>query len=183
MKLSAALICAVAALLVACSSEPPPAPIPEPPPAPLDEAKVLELSTDIHVTDVFGDEAVGTGADGELWLMNIRTGDSRQLTTDGHRKWGAVLSDDHVAWIDQRRMVQLTGYSSPIFSSDVYVRNRHTGEEQRITDAPATGDAASASPVPAWSGRTIAKGCWKTAAGTSTSMRTTWNATWRSRWR
>ena len=138
MKLSAALICAVAALLVACSSEPPPAPIPEPPPAPLDEAKVVELSTDIHVTDVFGDEAVGTGADGELWLMNIRTGDSRQLTTDGHRKWGAVLSDDHVAWIDQRRMVQLTGYSSPIFSSDVYVRNRHTGEEQRITDAPAT---------------------------------------------
>ena len=130
MKLSAALICAVAALLVACS--------PEPPPARLDEAKVVELSTDIHVTDVFGDEAVGTGADGELWLMNIRTGDLRQLTVDGHRKWGAALSDDHVAWTDQRRMVQLTGYSSPIFSSDVYVRNRHTGEERRITDAPAT---------------------------------------------
>ena len=130
MKLSAALICAVAALLVACSSEPPP--------APLDEAKVVELSTDIHVTDVFGDDAVGASPDGELWLMNIRTGDSRQLTTDGHRKWGAVLSDDHVAWIDKRRMVQLTGYSSSIFSSDVYVHNRHTGEEQRITDAPAS---------------------------------------------
>ena len=65
--------------------------------ATLDEAKVVELSTDIHVTDVFGDDAVGFDQEGELWLMNIRTGDSRQLTDDGHQKWGAVLSADHVA--------------------------------------------------------------------------------------
>ena len=79
-------------------------------------------------------------------------------------------------------MVQLTGYSSPIFSSDVYVRNRHTGEDG-ASPTRRRPDAASASPVPAWSGRTIAKGCWKTAVGTSTSMRTTWNTISRFRWR
>ena len=71
-------------------------------------------------------------------MMNIHTGALSQLTSDGHPKWGAVLSADHVAWIDQRRMVQLPRYSAPISSSDVFVRNRHTGEERRITDAPAS---------------------------------------------
>ena len=123
---------AVTAAILACSG-PGQAPL-----APLDEAQVVELSTDIHVTDVFGDDAVGTGQDGELWLMNIRTGDLRRLTSHGHPKGGAVLSSDHVAWTDQRRMVHLPGYSRPRFSSDVFVLNRHTGAERRVTDAPAT---------------------------------------------
>ena len=133
MKLSIALTCAIAVLLLACSSEPT-----TPRPTSIDEAKTVELSTDIHVTDVFGDDAVGFDQDGELWLINIRTGALSQLTDDGHQKHGAVLSADHVAWTDQRRMIQLTGYSAPIFSKDVFVRNRHTGEERRITDAPAS---------------------------------------------
>ena len=110
-------------------------------PAPIDETKTVELSTDIYVTDVFGDDAVGFDQDGELWLINIRTGDSRQLTDDGYPKYGgAALSDDYVAWIDERRMMQLRGYppEAPVFSQDVYVRNRHTGEEWRITDASAS---------------------------------------------
>ena len=123
---------AVTAAILACSS-PGQAPL-----TPLDEARVVELSTEIHVTDVFGDDAVGTDEDGELWLMNIRTGDLRRLTSDGHPKWGAVLSADHIAWTDQRRMVQLPGYSNPLFSSDVFVLDRHTGKERRITDAPAS---------------------------------------------
>ena len=123
---------AVTAAILACSS-PGQAPL-----EPLDEARVVELSTDIHVTDVFGDDAVGFDEEGELWLMNIRTGDLGQLTADGHPKWGAAISADHVAWTDQRRMVQLPGYSAPIISSDVFVLDRHTGEERRITDAPAS---------------------------------------------
>ena len=113
---------------------------PTPKPAPIGQTKTVELSTDILLTDVFGDDAVGIDQDGDLWLMNTRTGDSRQLTGDGHPKWGAALSADYVAWIDQRRMIQLPGYppNTPIFSSDVFVRNRHTGEERRITDAPAS---------------------------------------------
>ena len=133
MKLSIALTCAIAVLLLACSSEPTTLR-----PTSIDEAKTVELSTDIHITDVFGDDAVGFDQDGELWLINIHTGALSQLTDDGHPKWGGVLSADHVAWTDQRRMIQLRGYSSPIFSSDVFVRNLHTGEERRITDAPAS---------------------------------------------
>ena len=106
--------------------------------APLDEARVVELATDIHVTDIFGDDAVGFDEEGELWLISISTSDSRQLTSDGHPKWNAVLSADRVAWTDQRRKVQLPGYSDPQFSSDVFVLDRHTGEERRITDAPAS---------------------------------------------
>ena len=126
------IVLAVTAAILACSN-PGQATV-----VPLDEAKVVELSTYIHVTDVFGDDAVGFDEEGELWLMNIRTGVLRQLTSDGHPKWGAVLSADHVAWIDQRRMVQLPGHASPISSSDVFVLNRHTGEERRITEAPAS---------------------------------------------
>ncbi len=105
--------------------------------APLGEGEVVELSTDIIVADVFGDDAVGWDQEGELWLMNIRTGDLRRLTSDGDRKRGAVLSADHVAWIGQRGEVQLPGHSRPISSSDVFVQSRHTGEERRVTDAPA----------------------------------------------
>ncbi len=123
---------AVTAAILACGGQG------QAPLAPLDETQLVELSTDIIVTDVFGDDALGFNEEGELWLMNIRTGDLRRLTNDGHPKWAAVLSDDHVAWIDQRREVQLPGYSDALFSSDVYVRNRHTGEERRITDAPAS---------------------------------------------
>ena len=122
----------VTAAVLACSGPG------QPPPAHLDEVKVVELSTDIIMTDVFGDDAVGFNEEGELWLLNIRTGDLGQVTDDGHRKWDAVLSADHIAWMDQRREVQLPGYSSPIFSSDVFILNRHTGEERRITDAPAS---------------------------------------------
>ena len=123
---------AITAAILACSGQG------QAPLAPLDEARVVELSTDIHVTDVFGDDAVGFDEEGELWLMNIRTGDLGQLTADGHPKWVAAISADHVAWTDQRRMIQLPGYSAPIISSDVFVHNRHTGEERRITDAPAS---------------------------------------------
>ncbi len=122
------IVLAVIAAILACSGQGQATVVP------LDEAKVVELSTDIHVTDVFGDDAVGFDEEGELWLMNIRTGGLSQLTSDGHPKWNAVLSADHVAWTDQRRMVRLPGYSAPIISSDVFVRNRHTGKERRITD-------------------------------------------------
>ena len=124
---------AVTVAILACGS------LGRTPLAPLDEAEVVELSTDIHVTDVFGDDAVGFDQEGELWLMNIRTGDLRQLTEGGHPKWGgAALSADHVAWTDQRRMIQQPGYSDSIFYNDVFVLNRHSGEERRITDAPAS---------------------------------------------
>ena len=60
---------------------------------------------------MFGTEALGFDADWELWLVDIGTGEAQQLTNDGHPKYGGALSADYVAWIDQRRMIQLSGYS------------------------------------------------------------------------
>lgn len=118
------------------------APVPAiPTPLVAGDLREVELDTNIlYVLDMFGTEALGFDTDWELWLVDIGTGEAQQLTNDGHPKYGGALSADYVAWIDQRRMIQLSGYSSytPEFSSDVFVRNRHTGEERRITDEPAS---------------------------------------------
>ena len=109
-----------------------------PTPLPIEATNTVQLGTDIRLTDLAGDDAVGIGPNGELWLVNIRNGAAGQLTDDGHPKYNAVLSADYVAWIDQRRMLQLPGYPVPIFAGDVFVRHRRTGVERRITNAPAS---------------------------------------------
>ena len=98
------------------------------------------MELDIHglLSDVYGDNAVGINDDGELWLRNVRTGEARQLTDDGHYKWGAALSPTHAAWIDRRRDIQLPedGGGTKL-TADVFVMDLLTGEQRRITDVPA----------------------------------------------
>ena len=105
---------------------------------PLGDLRVVELNIEIWLRDVFGNHAVGTSRDGELWLVNVDSGKPQQLTNDGHQKFDAALSVDFVAWIDRRREIQLPSEgNTPRFANDVFVRNLHTGEERRITDVPA----------------------------------------------
>ena len=59
---------------------------PTPTPVSLAGLAVVELAADVWLTDVFGDQGVGTGQDGELYLVNVKTGETRQLTNDGHWK-------------------------------------------------------------------------------------------------
>ena len=84
---------AIIVAILACSGpgQPPPTSRPVPLPAPIDGAEVVELSTDIHMTDVFGDDAVGFDQDGELWLINIRTGDSRHSSPTMGIRNGVLL--------------------------------------------------------------------------------------------
>ena len=112
---------------------------PSPTPLSLTDLRVVELSKDVRPTDFFGDEGVGIGSDGELYLVNITTGEMRQITDDGNPKWGAVISADYVAWIDQRRKIELPGTDSatPQFSNDIFLLDLSTGKERRITDGPA----------------------------------------------
>ena len=98
----------------------------------------MDLGTDIRLVDVFDEDAVGIGPDGQLWLVNIRTGDWTQVTDDGHPMSDAALSADYVAWIDQSRKIPLPSHHAAVFAADVFVRHRRTGEERRITDVPAT---------------------------------------------
>lgn len=135
------LILAVAVLIlaVACAGVSPSAP-PNPTPLPLTNLRVVELGTDVHISDFRDGEAVGIGEDGEIYLVNVATGEARQLTNDGHRKWGAVISANYVAWLDQRRKLALPGSTSktPLYANDIFLLDRRTGEARRITDAPAS---------------------------------------------
>ena len=90
------------------------------------DLKVVDLGFLYRPTDVTGDWSVGIISKGfrpEVYLANVRTGDVRQLTDDGHQKHEAVVSGDIVAWIDQER------------GDEVVVLDMSTGEEHRITNS------------------------------------------------
>ena len=70
-------------------------------PLPITDLRVVELDTVVLISDSSNGEAVGTGEDGEIYLVTIATGEIRQLTTDGHRKSSAVIAADYVAWLDR----------------------------------------------------------------------------------
>lgn len=101
------------------------------------EFEGIELDAHGLLTDIHGDNAVGTHDDGELWLTNIRTGESRQITDDGRYKWGAVLSATHVAWIAKGEKIQLPDEDGSKNTANVFVMDLLTGERRRITDVPA----------------------------------------------
>ena len=134
-----AVLFAVVAGILACDKVVPGAPLPPlPTPLPSSDVRRVELIADGLLTDMYGDNAIGITNDGELLLVNVRTGEARQLTDDGHYKWDAVLSDTHVAWIDERRDIRLprdTG--GAVLAGDVFVMDFRTGEQRRITDTPA----------------------------------------------
>ena len=134
-----AILFAVFVGILACHIVAPGTPLP-PLPTPLSSSEfgVLELDTRGMLTDMHGDNAVGIDEDGELWLVNVRTGDTRQLTDDGHYKWGPVLSAAHVAWIAKGEDIRLPGDDGGSKNTaDVFVMDLLTGEQRRITDVPA----------------------------------------------
>ena len=108
-------------------------------PLPITDLRVVELGTDVLISDSSNGEAVGTGEDGEIYLVTVATGEKRQLTSDGHHKWNAVVAADYVAWVDQRRQLALPDSTSrtPRYATDIFLLDRRTGEVRRITDEPA----------------------------------------------
>ena len=109
-------------------------------PLPITDLRVVELGTEVLISDLSNGEAVGIGEDGEVYLVAVATGEKRQLTNDGHHKWNAVIAADYVAWLDQRRQLALPGSTSrtPLYAKDVFLLDRRTGEVRRITDEPAS---------------------------------------------
>ena len=126
---------------------PTPAPLPtsqsiahSPTPIPLTGLKVVELGSEFWPTDLSGDRLVGIGRDGEVYLANVRTGEIRQLTNDGHRKRRPVISGDTVAWTDQSREIETHDNNSRAARSladDIFVLDLNTGDRRRITEVPA----------------------------------------------
>ena len=85
-----------------------------PTPAPIAAPGTVDLDTGIRLVDLFGNDAVGYDRDGELWLVDVRTGKSTRFTDDGYPKHAVALSADYVAWVDQRRQIQLPGYPTRV---------------------------------------------------------------------
>ena len=71
---------------LACGGLSPSAP-PNLTPLPITDLRVVELGTDVLISDSSNGEAVGTGEDGEIYLVTVATGEKRQLTI--WRKSGA----------------------------------------------------------------------------------------------
>ena len=134
-----AIFCIIVAGILACAKLAPDTWLP-PLPTPLSASEFRGVELDIHglLTDVYGDNAVGINDGGELGLMNIRTGEARQLTDDGYYKWGPVLSATHVAWIAKGEDIQLpSDDGGSKNTADVFVMDLLTGEQRRITDVAA----------------------------------------------
>ena len=158
MKIKYALIVAFVLTALACGQAPAtsptqdvrtptPAPLPtshfaaqRPTPIALPNLKVVELGSEFWPTDLSGDRLVGIGRDGEVYLANVRTGKTRQLTNDGYRKRQPVISGDTVAWTDQSRGVETHDSNSRTargLADDIFVLDLNTGETRRITEVPA----------------------------------------------
>lgn len=123
------------------TATPEPTPTATPAAAPTSGFRRVELDPNYWPSGAIGDEYVATGPDGEVYLLNISTGERRQLTDDGHRKRWPIMSENYVAWTDQRRQIEIPNRSSSqpefTFADDIFVLDLATGEQRRITEVPA----------------------------------------------
>ncbi len=111
-----------------------------PTPIVLADLRFVGLGRGFRITDVFDEEAVGIGQDGEVYLLDLNSGTSSQLSKDGARKFDAVISAEHIAWMDRSRQIKIyySGSRPPEgFAADIFLMDRETGEVRRITEAPA----------------------------------------------
>lgn len=122
---------------------------PTPTPLPLSGIKKVEYDLrSYRVSDISGERFVSIGPDGEIYLVDIESGEKEQITDDGHRKREAVISGDYVAWIDQRRQIEI--YDSAQrppegVADDIFLYNLATKEMLHITEAPARRSSLSIS--------------------------------------
>jgi len=81
---------------------------PTPTPLPLSGLKKVEYDLPSYRIAGLSDERfVSIGPDGEVYLVDLESGEKQQLTDEGFRKWEAVISGEHIAWIDQRRQIEI----------------------------------------------------------------------------
>ena len=109
-------------------------------PKPAAGLRTVELDARYRPVYVDGLEYAAIGPHGQLYIVNVETGQRTQVTNDEHPKYAAALSASHVAWADHRRKIELNDLDTdPPFnySADIFVLDRATGEEKRITEAPA----------------------------------------------
>ena len=126
--------------LSATAQKPAPTALPSARPKSFSGQRIVELDSTYRPVYVDGLEYAAIGRDDQLYIINVDTGQRIQITYDEHPKYLAALSADYVAWVDHRRKIELPGMDlNPPFnySGDIFVLDRDTDEEKRITEAPA----------------------------------------------
>ena len=102
--------------------------------------RTVELDPELRVLYVVGQEYAAIGLDNQVHLVDVNSGQINRITDDAHPKYRAAFSTDYVAWTDHRRRIELRDVDShPPFnySDDIFVLDRATGEQKRITEDPA----------------------------------------------
>ena len=120
--------------------EPTPTALPPTTPKPAAGLRTVELDAGYRPAYAHGLEYAAIGPDGQLYKVNVDTGEVDQITEGDHPVYGAALSAGHVVWVDHRRKMELrdTDSNPPFnYSDDIFVQDRATGEVKRITEAPA----------------------------------------------
>jgi hypothetical protein len=85
-----------------------------------------------------GNEYLGLGPDGEIYLIDWRTAQKEQITHDGLQKWEAAISDTYIAWMTKtgEMTVRQDAGDERVFLLDIFVQNRQTGVQRRISAEP-----------------------------------------------
>ena len=120
--------------MLACQASYDPPQNPRPTQIPIAGLDLEYLDYGYPPTGISGDRYVARGSEGEVHIGDIHTGEIRQLTDDGRKKYGPVISERYVAWTEHHSPSKL-GKGRP--SSDIFVLDLDSGEQRRITDVPA----------------------------------------------
>ena len=120
--------------MLACQASYDPPQNPRPTQIPMAGLDLEYLDYSYPPTGISGDRYVARGSEGEVHMGDIHTGEIRQLTDDGPKKYGPVMSERYVAWTEHHSPSKL-GKGRP--SSDLFVLDLETGDQRRITDVPA----------------------------------------------
>lgn len=83
----------------------------------------------LRVQDLHGQHVVGVNSEGEIILIELATGQESTISSDGMAV-EVVLEDEFIAWTRVEEPIESQSYH-------IFVHNRATGEQKRITEEPA----------------------------------------------
>ena len=94
----------------------------------LPELRVVELDPDFRVLDATGHLTLGQ-RESAIWLLDIDTGETIQLSSSGLDLLGAALTTDYAAWIVSRKQS-----GAPRTVADVILFDLQAGKQRLLTE-------------------------------------------------
>jgi hypothetical protein len=98
------------------------------------------LDTTIWPRDLYDQHYVGIGqADREVYLVDLRNGHAARVTDDGGVKLETAITERYIAWTVEAGQITVRDgdHDEKVVLQHIYVLDRATGEQRRITQDPA----------------------------------------------